>query len=287
MYPLRHVRLGISASEHDGADGVGFTKREVNRCVREMATAVLTQGAQVVFGHDWRPEGVMADLLQMAIAHKPLVNDPDVKTAPMTNFVPWPSKTNVSLEDQEKYRDVLHIIQMQAPRDRIMPLTATPEAAAEAALLNRVLALSEMRWELNRNITARLCFGGRTAESGGRLSGVAEEAILAIKTQTPLYLTGMVGGATTALIKALETNGHTDAETFRPRQDVATAMQARDDDFGLNDDLKLLGETTLEALRRLNRLTVKEHHRLIHAKHFGEVIGLVLTGLRRFCGSEY
>ena len=143
--PLSHVTLGVSASENDDANDLGFTKREVNRCVREIATAVMTQGGSVVFGHDWRSEGVMGELLQLAISHQHSPRRANGQGPPMTNFVPWPSKTTVSSRDRKRYHDILQIIEMDRPKHHQRTEGLSEAKDKDTDLVNRVFALTEMR----------------------------------------------------------------------------------------------------------------------------------------------
>jgi len=46
--------------------------------------------------------------------------------------------------------------------------------------------------------------GGRTSGAAGRYPGVIEEAFLALRASKPLYLAGILGGATRQVIDAIE-----------------------------------------------------------------------------------
>ncbi|MBO9400520.1 hypothetical protein [Shimia sp. R9_3] len=273
--PLEHVALGISASENDGANDLGFTKREVNRCVREVASAVMTQGGSVVFGHDWRPDGVMSELLHLAIAHhsSDAITTP-TRCASMVNFVPWPSRTTVSADDRHQYRDVLHIIEMERPDGYRAPSGYAENDPEQFDIVNRVAALTEMRQKMAQLTSARLCMGGRVSGSGGRYSGIAEEALLTRNAGKPLYLTGLLGGATSELIDAFHGTPVSKIQVFQPRSDVAQAMYTT----GLHKewDVPNFG---LNQLVDGNGLTREENDQLFEAKHLGDVIGLVLKGL--------
>lgn len=273
--PLEHVVLGISASENDMAIDLGFTKREVNRCVREVSSAVLTQGGSVVFGHDWRPEGVMSELLHMAIAHHSSgAYSSSSRHAPMVNFVPWPSKTTVNADDRNQYRDVLHIVEMERPDGFLAVSKKAKTSSEQLDIVNRLAALTEMRKLMANMASARLCMGGRVSGFGGQFSGIVEEALLMRDAGKPLYLTGMLGGATAQLIKAIRGEPVSDLQAFQPRSDVAQAMRTLDLPMEQN-----IPYSALIELVSGNGLTQDENDQLFDAKHLGDVIGLVLKGL--------
>ena len=48
-----------SVSECEEAQRIGYDTRQINRIVIRMANFFLDQDMQVIFGHDWREDGVM------------------------------------------------------------------------------------------------------------------------------------------------------------------------------------------------------------------------------------
>ena len=57
--PLRGCAVGLSISESDDSVTRGFPTEQVNRCTVQVVSALFGQGVAVVFGHDWRDDGVM------------------------------------------------------------------------------------------------------------------------------------------------------------------------------------------------------------------------------------
>ena len=52
--------VGISVSPCEEAARLGYDERQINRIVIRMAQYFLDQNMRVIFGHDWREDGVMA-----------------------------------------------------------------------------------------------------------------------------------------------------------------------------------------------------------------------------------
>src|SRR4051812_10626969 len=67
--PLSGCAVGISISETQDLTGQHFDAYEVNRCVALLAETLLGNGARLVFGHDWRPNGVMMAVAEFAMRY--------------------------------------------------------------------------------------------------------------------------------------------------------------------------------------------------------------------------
>ena len=57
--PLSGCVVNLSISESDDSLGRGFPGWQVNRVSLQVVVALFGQGVGVVFGHDWREDGVM------------------------------------------------------------------------------------------------------------------------------------------------------------------------------------------------------------------------------------
>lgn len=279
--PLQDLALGISISESEGVRGKGFTTREVNRSAREISLAVLAQGGRVAFGHDWRDDGVMSEILQMAIAYKLAARKSEGSAAPMMNFVPAPRRTTMSPQDRERYRNVLEVVETEP---------AVPPGVAsdgDAELLRDAESLTIMREVLTKRIDARLCLGGRTTGSSGRCAGIVEEAALSLREDQALFVSHLFGGASSQVIDAIMGADDADLKAFRPRDDIAAAMtryeQPGADGYPLRG---IFVQAGLGGLSQRNHLSEEENLKLIGARSLSEVIGLTLTGLGRLARSR-
>ena len=52
--------VGISVSPSSEAERLGYDERQINRIVIRMAQFFLDRDMRVIFGHDWREDGVDA-----------------------------------------------------------------------------------------------------------------------------------------------------------------------------------------------------------------------------------
>lgn len=277
--PLHNITLGISASDNPQDHSHGFGTREVNRSIREVAQAILAQGGNLVFGHDWRSEGVMVDLLKFAMHYQLPPAHKDMRSPLMTNYVPWPSKTTATQADRDRYKNVLQIIEMDKPKKSLSISDPKKMEHDYIELIDRASALSEMRITLAKQVSAQLCFGGRISGSGGCCSGIAEEAMRTIQAKRPLYITKLFGGSAGQVIDAIDGHEIRKLEAFKPRKDVEQAFRYFDNQLELNVDFTVFKKIGIGGIAETNHLSVYDNRRLFHATHLGEVIGLVLKGL--------
>lgn len=270
--PLDGIRVGLSVSESEDVAGLGFDSVETNRATRELSLAILSQGGSLAFGHDWREEGVMASLFAFALDYQLPTLSGSGAEPPIRNYVPWPSKSSVSRDHRRRFQDVIEIHEVRP--DGI-------KADSEASLASRVKSLSHMRQILAEAADARIAIGGRTSGSGGRAAGVVEEILLTLRSDRPVYLSGLYGGATQQVINVITGVDDPNFSAFRPRPDVAKAFgeQQLVDGFGIHP--VEFANFPLERIAANNGLNPDDNMRLFKATELNEVIGYVLQGLAR------
>ena len=197
--PLSGKVIGISISRPDDIEQYGYSDWDVNRITVRLSESLLNAGAHLVFGHDWRPDGIMTAICGLAVKSHSV---DDSESPPLIqNYLAHPDTT--SLPDEQKQdlaqRDLVQI-------RNILPPTLSGATDSE---LDRALALSRMRFKMNEAIDARICVGGKRPQPDGKdgpsgfFAGVAEEAYWAAKTGKPLLVADFLGGVTAELIRTL------------------------------------------------------------------------------------
>ena len=218
--------VGISVSPCEDAANIGYDDRQINRIVIRMAQYFLDQDMRVIFGHDWREDGVMRAVADFAaivasrtaaekeerreeVQQRDYVVDEECR---MVNLVATPAEalSRAAVEAGEESGNVLAVLSVDEIRNSAeWPEKLGGEPVAAERL--RGLQVPETRGEeltvLRKWITAllapgcRICLGGRMYGYQGDEPGVLEEAGLALNWGKPLYLLGGLGGATKAFIK--------------------------------------------------------------------------------------
>lgn len=212
--------VGISASESESASQLGYDTRQINRIVIRLSQYFLGQNMRVIFGHEWREDGVMqsianyaqvvasqsnADAIEDGNSHADSVNLRDRVATRMINLTPV-RREELSRATVTAERECGEILKVLASNEVV-------QYVSEQACSSRDVDLSCLDGDSNREQGAilsalrhcltmlldpgcRICLGGRTRGFKGSEPGVIEEARLALTYKKPLYLIGGFGGAT-------------------------------------------------------------------------------------------
>lgn len=298
---LSGVSVGISISESEDSGRLGFGSKEINQVTVDFSRELMGQGASVVFGHDWRPDGVMHAVATAAAFAQPLGEPTEVNTSSppelaqsrgrprqlLRNYLPWPSQPSLSRDEREQLSASLYIGAVPLPSGLKAYETVTVPGPPEYPYLV-ARALTALRHRLIEETDARICIGGKEKKYTGRYPGIVEEALFAIGARQPLYLVGAFGGATQWVIDALEGGQskpfYRDAEmtTLYERHNLDTSPDSAADREIETDRLWYeFHSLTTGGLAELNGLSVDENRALFASSAIPTAIELVLAGLGR------
>lgn len=288
--PLSGMRVGLSISESHDSIQAGYPEWQVNHVTVQLVAALFGQGAGVVFGHDWRDDGVMDAVYAFARAMQAATPGDGEKEDPLLrNLLPWPDQPRLTPMEQKELGSTLRIEEAGLPTE-LQPYA--PEAATSRRLYTylRSRGLTHLRQRLNETTNARLCCGGRTSSFQGRYPGIIEEALLAVHTGKPLFLVGLLGGATAQVIGALQ--GEAPPEASQTRSEIRATYEnppARESDEKTWAD-RIVNEAEVWELFRTagvqeiaarNALSTEENLELFRSPSFERIVELLLIGLRR------
>ena len=207
--------VGISVSQSAEAERLGYDERQINRIVIRMAQYFLDRDMRIIFGHDWRENGVMravADFVGVVAGRTEALADSDEglygskgptdrPVARMVNVVPA-RREELSGAALAAERDSGGALSVVAACDMAAEVWEHSGSELEAhgwvTTGGREGELTRLRHCLTMMLApgCRVCLGGRTEGYQGREPGVMEEARLALTYRKPLYLMGGFGGAT-------------------------------------------------------------------------------------------
>jgi len=224
--PLDGRRIGISISESDHLEDIGL--ENVNSLTVDLSRRLVSLGATVVLGHNWRHGGVMEAISQFALAYKNQMGD---RQRPIIiNFVAHPDQPSLSENEKKELSSFIqnHRITWTDHGPQILKLLR------EKALLNifeqdfsamlktskleaeRARSLSALRYRLASTCEARIVIGGRTTGYQGFMPGILEELWWSLALNKPILLSTALDGVARAAtdIKSeaaqiiLQTKGH-------------------------------------------------------------------------------
>ena len=318
---LDEVVVGLSIGDSPDLARLGFSNAHVTDAAVEFARYLLEAGAILAYGGDLSPGGHTETLRDLVWTYK-ATPEPGKSPERLLGYLAWPIHLDKFQGNPayNKWRDPSNRIKFEPvprppdqlaaapPRDVTDPalktLTRDQRFAALTAadLLIWARSLTAMREAMNARINARVLLGGRVVGYSGRYPGLVEEALLAKRSNKPMYLLGGFGGCVAALIAALlRLDDPALAATFDPADGSAPALseavQYRHAPYAemvalhnaipgvdLVDYPKLTAELAawgLAGLSASNGLTPDENLRLFQTPHSDEMIALVLSGLMR------
>ncbi len=293
--PLTGYVIGLSISESDESMERGFPLEQVNRVTLFVVGAMFGQGASLIFGHDWRDDGVMQAIHGFAQQmQSPLPLTPAEAVAAgqplLRNLLPWPDKPRLPAQDLERLSSTLGVEQAGLPGE-LKSVENDALGAGPGSRIYRYLrarGLTYLRHRLNGVSSARVCLGGRTADYAGRYPGVIEEALLALRSRKPLYLAGFLGGATQQVANAIaEKKMPEDFCPLTEADDLYDKPPMKESDASTWNDRKIDRDAVWSEMRQVGRkqfaamngLTVEENEELFHTHVLDRVVELILTGV--------
>ena len=244
------VSIGISVSPCEDAEAIGYDERQINRIVIRIAQYFLYKNMRVIFGHDWRDNGVMRAVLNCAEVAAGATRAP--RGGPrMLNLVPTGGGP-ISQAASDAQREAFDILEVRSVHDyarghgREIPNNREDELTTLRRCLNELL-----------NPGCRICLGGNTRGYEGKCPGVAEEAYYALKMGKPLYLIGGFGGATAGVYNSLQ-------------GDVSDSL----------GNLSILSPQ-FQPVRLHNGLSPAENERLSTTTDIEAALGLISNGMNK------
>jgi hypothetical protein len=284
--PFKGMYVGLSVSESSESVGLGFPNVLVNRVTLQITAALLGQGAGIVFGHDWREDGVMEAVHAFAQRFHSTGASEDAAPPMLVNVLPWPIRPSLDLKDRDRLKETLLIEQAGLP-EALGGIGVNPMTEDDSRFpYYRARALTHLRRRLSSIADAFLCIGGRTSGFHGRYPGVIEEAYFALATGKPLFIAGALGGASKAIAGALE---HAPVPKLfdAPRELESQYVEQRkltpnaDEDATIDSDRVWAAFRSVgtQGISQTNGLSPAENQELFNTLSIDRVIELVLHGL--------
>ncbi len=198
-------RITISISESEKMAGLGLSSAHLIDAMCETARHMLALGATITYGGDLRAHGFTRILYELVSRYRKDSND-QKSTASIVSFLAWPifrnSDLNKLLELSEELEGTAEI-KIISENGTILSLA---EAVCEVSSpqYNWSSALTTMRTLMTDDSCARIVLGGKTDKFLGSMPGVAEEALLSLQSQKPLYLLGGFGGCSREILDLMD-----------------------------------------------------------------------------------
>lgn len=280
--------IGVSISESPDLEMRGFGPMHLQDAMVEFARYLLAGGATLAYGGDLREGGFTEILFDLVKTHNRSQKPPWER---IINYQAWPIHLNLTTQQKADLKKVATFKPLNPPyylnvdSNQFIKPDSSPNRYIWAH------CLTAMRREMNRAIDARIVLGGKVSGYSGKYPGIAEEALVALRAKTPLYIIGGFGGCAHVLIQALL--GKQPPELTLSAQAGASKAYGDLVDY-YNTHIQMLPSANPEpidyehlveyfgrkGIRGLNNgLNQDDNRRLFETIHIPEMISLVLKGL--------
>lgn len=265
--PLSQKAVAISISESDDMAALGLAEEHLRDAMAEVARHLLAMGARLVYGGDLRRHGFTELLVELVARHRRDADVGDERTG-VVSYLPWPVHMGKSAADLRGLaNDLAGVAELHCldRHGREIRLDAIPDEPRPPATEDEWSdGLTAMRSLLTTVADARVVLGGRLKGFRGRMPGIAEETLLALKAGQPVFLLGGFGGCACDVAQ--------DLGLISPKASpVAWPGRAAFGPFNV---------TNLK-----NGLLEDENRTLARTVHVDEAVALILRGLLRLAGS--
>lgn len=267
--------IALSASESPDLDRLGLRDKHVRFALGEIARAVLATGGRLAYGGHLRPDGYTAFLVQEL--ERQQQNENLIRLC-----IAWPVHREMSgTELDAVQRDLplaARVVYLDLDGKEIdNPMSGRDDRPQPVPHDETVRGLTAMRQFMTEWSDARVLIGGKRSGFTGKLPGLMEEALLALKAERPLYLAAGFGGATLDIARALGLHG----DWPPPVDDEDTSEQ-------LLEGRRLLMEIADRPGWQMpaNGLNEHENYLLASTHRPGEIAALVSLGVGRLAELE-
>jgi len=276
---LEEKKIGISISETEELNHLGFSVEHLEDAMVEFARHLLNQGAQLVYGGDLRKGGFTKILTDLSFQYR---DKTQYQKQCLFNYSSYPIYLNFTNADElELKKDRVKLIKVE-PADSVK--VVSNEFFKPNTFENKsdwADSLTRMRTEMNKFTDARIILGGRTKGYAGAMPGLLEESLIALRKKKPTYLIGSYGGVTQQVINALQgiESPKISTEYQKENEDYASFI----DQYDKVNYEELIGELNkfgVNSLADNNGLTPEENMILFSTKNIPEMVFFVMKGLK-------
>lgn len=282
---LKGKTIGISISESDNLNELGYSISHLKDAVIEIARYILALGGKLAYGGDMRQGGfteLIFDLLAYYQADKEL--QPHER---FYSYLSYPLSTLLTEEKKAELKQNVSFIKVRPPQDiENVKATELLKNLSPNNLYIWARCLTEMRGKMESNCDARIFIGGRTKGFKGKCPGILEELLIALEHKHPVYLVGAFGGITRDAIDALRGANPTsfsneyyfEDENYKNMFNIYNDKHSNNS-IDYNKYLSTLQTIGMKEIANQNGLSEKDNLRLTTTPHISEIVYLILKGM--------
>ena len=295
------VSVGISVSEpssidEDDISHIGRSVDDIKNLVTDLSRALLFRNAGLIYGGDLQDREGSNFTWVMVEEWRGLMKRYGMKLPKLKNYVAWTLQgLSSSLEKSRMsdYQTAVEKICVAQPTRVLFTLKEVDgvyPAATGEDLFVWAKSLTKMREESIAASNVRICAGGKRYGAKGRMPGVLEEILIAVKANKPLYLMGGFGGICQDVadiildrkdkVVSMTTAGQ--IENTKGYAEFVNTAKFHGDYIDIEAEAKaVLTKAPITTLANNAGLTLEEYKLLLTSPFADECITLVLNGLEK------
>ncbi|MFY9309616.1 MAG: hypothetical protein WAQ28_11270 [Bacteroidia bacterium] len=277
-------KIGISISDSEDLQKLGFSKVHQQDTMIEFARYMLVHGATLVYGGDLRGDGYTLLFSELAYQYRSLNDQEKIH---FINYSSYPIYNKLSpqqklefIKNRVEFKPVTPPKNLKVSENEFIPPIGNENKFIWAE------SLSKMRREMNKVSDARIFIGGKMSGYSGKYPGLIEEAVLSLESDIPTYLVGAFGGATRSVIdvlskaKSIELTQDWQCKNENYKEFLAYYNSKKNKGKINYEELEsFINSYTLKRLCKNNGLDEDDNKRLFKTIHIPEMIYLVLKGI--------
>lgn len=253
--------VAISISESPDMAVLGLSDAHLRDAMDRLALHLLASGASLAYGGDLRANGFTDWLFELVSRYQRPASEVRIG---VTNYLAWPIHISMDTDELEAISDSLagtgELVCLTQEGRRLDPAAWSQRALHQPTDEEWAAGLTAMRRVMRGATQARIVLGGRVAGYKGTMPGIAEDALLSLQKNQPLFLLGGFGGCTRDIAETLGL-----AERWAGSR---PAWPGRQQFKEFSSDLS-------------NGLSAEENATLARTRHIDQATVLVMRGLHR------
>ena len=267
--------IGISISDSPDMRQFGLGDGHLRDAMTDVATHLLSSGDDLAYGGDLRDGGFTQVLFELAARYTSATGvfvsyhhedqEEVERLRRVVNYFAWPVHIQMTNDQLDSLADEVGdfaevtLLDLEGePMSMELRKSIPPREPDDVTWSG---GLTAMRQTMRGRIDARILLGGRVEGYKGRMPGVAEEALLSLRSGQPVFLLGGFGGCARDI-----------AETLT----LVEAWPGSREEWPGRSEFVNFGPESLN-----NGLSVEENQLLARTPYVDQALPLVLRGLHR------
>lgn len=188
--------VAISISESPDMAVLGLSDGHLQDAMAELALSLLSSGTSLVYGGDLRANGFTELLFELLMRYRDHPHHSG--KIGVTDYLAWPVHIRMTADDlvafSSGHEGAARLVFLARDGSQLEQKQRLAFPSHEPDDDEWAEGLTRMRVVMRQETQARIVLGGRVEGYKGRMPGIAEETLVSLQAQQPVFLLGGFGG---------------------------------------------------------------------------------------------